>query len=174
MTSSTSTLALAGWGLSIATGLYVGALLAPSIGLREHFNGVWWVALILAATWACDSAAYFVGRQWGTHKLAPSISPQKSIEGTIAGLIASVLICVLGGTLMAESASRFVGLGIVVAVGAVLGDLAESILKRHLGVKDSGWIMPGHGGLLDRIDSLILSAFLAYWYITLTDRIIVQ
>jgi phosphatidate cytidylyltransferase len=166
------TVTLAGWGLSIAAGLYVGVLLAPSIDLREHPNGVWWVALVLGATWACDTAAYFVGRQWGSHKLAPTVSPQKSIEGTVAGLAAAVLFCLLGGTLMAETGVRVAGLGIVVAIGAVLGDLAESILKRHLAAKDSGWIMPGHGGLLDRIDSLILSGFFAYWYITLTDRIV--
>jgi phosphatidate cytidylyltransferase len=165
-----ASLALAGWGFSIATGLYVGALLAPSITLRQRPDGVWWLALILGATWACDTAAYFVGRQWGRHKIAPSVSPQKSVEGTIAGVAAAVVACAMGGVLMGALGPRFVGLGVVIASGAVLGDLAESVLKRHLGAKDSGWMMPGHGGLLDRIDSLLLASFVAYFYITVTDR----
>jgi len=169
--SGGATMAIAGWGLSIASGLYVGVLLAPSISLRERADGLGWLALILGATWACDTAAYFVGRQWGAHKLAPSISPQKSIEGTVAGFVAATVAALAGGAVMGDISVRFLGLGLIVAGAAIVGDLAESVIKRHLGAKDSGWIMPGHGGLLDRIDSLLFSSFFAYWYILITDRI---
>ncbi|HZT06602.1 MAG TPA: CDP-archaeol synthase [Chloroflexota bacterium] len=160
---------LIGWALALAFGLYVGVLLAPSIALRERPDGLLWLVVILGATWACDSAAYLIGRRWGKNRLVPRISPQKSREGTVAGLVASLVVTAVAGAVWSQLGLRVFALGFVIALGAVLGDLMESVIKRHLGAKDSGWVMPGHGGLLDRIDGLLVSSFLAFWYITLTD-----
>lgn len=163
--------ALLGWAVSLATGLYVGGLLAPSIALRDRPDGLGWMTMILAATWACDIVAFLIGRRWGRHKLAPLVSPGKSIEGAIAGAFAATLIGLAAGAFVAQPTLRLVGLGLLVGIGAVLGDLAESALKRQLEAKDSGWIMPGHGGLLDRIDSLLVTSFLGYWYVLMTDGV---
>lgn len=163
--------ALAGWALSITAGLYVGALLAPSIVLRQRPDGLVWTLLVIGATWACDTAAFFTGRRWGRHSFASTVSPQKSLEGAAAGLTAATLAALLGAAVITEAPARVVGLGLLVGIGAIFGDLAESALKRHLGAKDSGWIMLGHGGMLDRIDSLLFTGFLGYLYVTLTDGI---
>lgn len=161
--------ALAEWGTALAGGLYPGLLLAPSILLRERDDGRGWVVMLLLAAWACDTAAFVVGRRWGRHKLAPAISPGKSVEGVIAGVSAAMVVAVVGAGPLGQPLARLVGLGLVVGLGAVLGDLAESALKRQLGAKDAGWLMPGHGGLLDRMDSLLAVSFLGYLYLTLTD-----
>lgn len=162
---------LGGWALSLAAGLYPGVLLAGGIMLRERADGLGWVLLVLIATWACDTAAFFVGRRWGRRKLAPAISPGKTIEGLVAGLLAAVVVAGLASAFLVESPARTLGLGLVVAVGAVIGDLAESAMKRQLGAKDSGWLVPGHGGLLDRVDSLLFTGFLGYLYVTLSDGV---
>lgn len=157
------------WALSLAGGLCIGTLLAPAIALRDRPDGLAWVALILAGTWTCDSLAYAVGGRWGRHHFASAISPHKSLEGVAGGVLACVAVVGLGAGLLGGPVPRAVGLGLVVGVASVLGDLAESSLKRAFGAKDSGWIMPGHGGMLDRIDSLLFSSFLGYLYITATD-----
>ena len=161
--------ALAEWGTALAGGLYLGLLLAPSILVRERDHGLGWVLVLLLGAWACDTAAFVVGRRWGRRKLAPAISPGKSVEGVIAGVGAAVLVSVAAVGPMGQPLARLVGLGLVVGLGAVFGDLAESALKRQLGAKDAGWLMPGHGGLLDRMDSLLAVSFLGYLYLTLTD-----
>lgn len=161
----------AGWALSLAAGLYPGTLLAPAIALRGGADGVGWVLLILIATWACDIAAFFVGRRWGKRKLAPTVSPGKTVEGVAAGVAAGLVVGAIASAFLPEMPVRTIGLGLVVAVAAILGDLAESAMKRQLGAKDSGWVIPGHGGLLDRIDSLLVSSFLGYLYVALTDGV---
>jgi phosphatidate cytidylyltransferase len=165
---STSFSSVQGWALSLAGGVYVGSLLAPAIPLRALPNGLVWVAVILAATWACDSVAFAIGRRYGQHRLAPALSPGKSLEGTAAGFIAAATVGVLGAVITGLPLLRMLGLGLLVGLAAVLGDLAESALKRYLGAKDSGRLMPGHGGLLDRIDSLLLGCFLGYFYVMMT------
>ncbi len=162
---------LGGWALSLAAGLYPGVLLAGGIMLRERPDGFGWVLVVLIATWACDTAAFFVGRRWGRRKLAPAISPSKTVEGLVGGLVAAIVAGAIASVFLLESPARTLGLGIVVAVGAVIGDLAESAMKRQLGAKDSGWLVPGHGGLLDRIDSLLFTGFLGYLYVTLSDGV---
>ena len=109
-----------------------------------------------------------MGRVWGRHKLAPPISPGKTIEGTIGGLVAAVIVGALATVLYPQLGLRLLGLGFAVGISAVAGDLLESALKRRLRVKDSGWIMPGHGGFLDRIDGLLLASFTGYIYVVLT------
>ena len=163
--------ALAGWALSLALGLYAGVLFGPPIALRDRPDGFAWILLILLATWACDSAAYFAGRTWGRTPLAPRVSPKKTVEGVIAGVAGAVAVCSVGALFLDQSLLRLIGMGVVVAAGAILGDLVESAIKRQLSAKDSGWIMPGHGGILDRIDSLLLSGFLASLYVAGTDAV---
>lgn len=142
---------------------YTGMLLSGLIVIRSAIPGFWGSILLLAvyaSVWANDSFAYLVGSKLGRHKLAPQLSPKKSWEGFIAGLIFSGLAWIgisfiPGVTLGIPQAFVF---GVICAFMEVLGDLAESRIKRNVGVKDSGTIMPGHGGLLDRCDSLFLAA----------------
>lgn len=121
-------------------------------------NGHVWLFTALAIVWAADSAAYFAGRHFGKRKLSPRVSPNKTVEGLIGGVLAGVLVGI-GGALLAGAAGSQLPLVVLVALAAVLasvvGDLYESLLKRHAGVKDSGHLIPGHGGVLDRIDGVL-------------------
>lgn len=119
---------------------------------------------VIGSIWANDAAAYFVGSRFGAHKMAPRISPHKSWEGFFGGLLGSVFIWFLVGILHVEGANLPMCLvaGVVVGIAGVLGDLFESRIKRGVGVKDSGNVMPGHGGLLDRSDSLLFGGMVAY------------
>lgn len=125
------------------------------------------VLLTLGVVWAGDSAAYFAGRAFGKHKLAPTISPNKTWEGTLANAIASALAALAFARWMDVGWPYLVGAGLVVSAAGQLGDLLESAFKRSAGVKDSGALLPGHGGLLDRIDALILAAPAVWWYFQL-------
>lgn len=121
-------------------------------------NGHLWLLTALATVWAADSGAYFAGRAFGKHKLAPRISPNKTIEGLFGGLVAGLLVAGLFGWMAGVQVVHLGGLMLVATVAvlaSVLGDLFESLLKRHAGAKDSGHIIPGHGGVLDRIDGVL-------------------
>ncbi|MEW4982441.1 MAG: phosphatidate cytidylyltransferase [Cycloclasticus sp.] len=114
---------------------------------------------LLLLIWIADSGAFFAGRAFGKHKLSPIISPGKSIEGVVGGLLACLLFAFLGANHFAvESAASFILISVYIAFVSVFGDLFESLMKRRANVKDSGAILPGHGGILDRIDSLIAAA----------------
>lgn len=153
-------------GISFFGAAYTGLLLSSILVLRMSIGGFWGgilVLLIYVSIWGNDSFAYLAGSKFGKHKLAPRVSPKKSWEGFIAGLVASMLVwCLItqvpGVTLSIPMALAF---GLVCGLMGVLGDLAESRIKRNSGFKDSGTIMPGHGGLLDRCDSLFLVSVLA-------------
>ena len=149
--------------------LYVGGLTA-SVGLLHRLasDGPRWVLTVFAATFANDTGAYFAGRGFGRHKLYPKISPGKTVEGWFGGLLACL------GVLVAERATFFPALSpwdcVLVAVPASvlgpIGDLVESMLKRSAGVKDSGRLIPGHGGILDRMDALLFVGAWVYTYAT--------
>ena len=121
-------------------------------------NGHLWLFVALAIVWAADTGAYFAGRKLGRHKLSPRISPNKTVEGLAGGVLAGVLVGVAGGALAGTAPSQLPAVALValvVVLFSVVGDLFESLLKRHAGVKDSSDLIPGHGGLLDRMDSVL-------------------
>lgn len=151
--------------VSSVTVLYWGGLLAHLILLRALPQGLAYGLLLLAGTWGADIAAYFVGRRWGRRRIAPRLSPGKTLEGTVAGLIAGLGSAWLVGQGVGLSPAASLQAGAAVVVAAPLGDLIESGLKREAGVKDSGALLPGHGGLLDRFDSLILAGTILYYWV---------
>jgi len=167
-------LPVADWALTISGGLYLGLCGACLVSLRGiRPDGMWWTLTIVPAIMAADTAAYFVGRAWGRHKLAPTLSPGKTWEGYIGGVIAGGLLTPLLASLWRVEAgagatvSGVHGLivGFVIATLAPLGDLAISMIKRQAGAKDSGTILPGHGGALDRVDSILWAAVIGYYYV---------
>lgn len=148
---------------------YIGLLFAHFILLRrvDAMLPYFWLALI--GTWASDSGAFFVGCRFGKHSLAVNISPAKTIEGALGGMAACLLAVVLGGIYFFHlDTADLLFLGLLIAVAAPVGDLAESALKRFAGIKDSGRLFPGHGGVLDRFDSLLFVVPAVYYYVYLT------
>jgi phosphatidate cytidylyltransferase len=135
-------------------------LLAFLVLLRRQEHGLGWVFLVLAASWLGDTGAYFAGRFLGRHPLYPRVSPKKTWEGVAGGIILATVGTLFIGAVAIPglSVSEALVLGPVLCSLGVVGDLAESTLKRSFSVKDSGWILPGHGGLLDRIDSVMFVA----------------
>jgi phosphatidate cytidylyltransferase len=156
--------ALIRWPWSVAGVLYMGLLLSYWILLMDSY-GREWVLLALFSTFAVDTTAFFVGRAWGRRKLAPSISPGKTWEGAIGGLAGGVAAAfVLALILDVGLASWKVAfIGSLIGVSAQLGDLTESKLKRTVGVKEAGSIIPGHGGILDRLDSVVFTGVVVYY-----------
>ncbi|MBC7254651.1 MAG: phosphatidate cytidylyltransferase [Chloroflexi bacterium] len=159
------TQALMTWGVSVAGTLYIGGLLGHFIRLRALEHGMEWMILALVGTWVCDTGAYFVGVRWGRRRFFPAISPKKTWEGALGGLVSGVATVVgLGAWLLQLPVWQGLLLGLCVVLGATFGDLAESVIKRQVGVKDSGHLIPGHGGMLDRIDSLLFVVPIVYYF----------
>jgi phosphatidate cytidylyltransferase len=157
------------WALSMAGGLYVGLLAAHLILIRALPAGLAWTVLALTLTWGGDTAAYFLGRAIGRHKLSLRLSPGKTWEGFFAGLVACLLIGALVGYLALRQAGAIgpvhgLAVGLVTGVLGVFGDLAVSMIKRQVKAKDSSNIIPGHGGVLDRMDSLLFNIVATYYY----------
>ena len=164
------------WAWTIVGALYIGWMLSYWLNLRGLEDGRNWVYLAMLTTFANDTSAYFIGRARGRHKLAPAISPAKTWEGAIGGLICAMLAAIviamvlrlislkLGPTFVFEY-WQIILLGFLVSLFAQLGDLVESLLKRNMGVKESGNLLPGHGGILDRFDSLIFVGAVVYYYV---------
>lgn len=125
-------------------------------------NSPWWLMYLFLLVWGADSGAYFVGRKFGKKKLAPDVSPNKSIEGLYGGLFTAMLIVIVVEIIYLDLSIAehilFLILSVITVFSSVLGDLFESMIKRRAGIKDSGRILPGHGGVLDRIDSLLAAA----------------
>ena len=146
--------------------LYVPLLMAHLVLVRSLPNGVSWLFLIMVIVMAGDSAAYYVGSNLGKTKLYPAVSPNKSVEGAVGGLAGSVIGAVIAKfTFFPELAmADCFAAALLLGVLGQLGDLFESLMKRSCGVKDSGSIIPGHGGILDRLDSILFAAPAAYYY----------
>ena len=162
-------------GTSLLGIFYIGLFSSCLLSIREFYNyadlvyneGGFLIIAIFASIWVCDSAAYFIGSAVGKHKLFPRVSPNKSWEGAIAGFIFAVITLVAAHALLLDEISIMdaVIIGSLVGVFGQVGDLIESLLKRDAGVKDSSSIIPGHGGIFDRFDSLLFSAPIIYQYI---------
>ncbi len=161
------------FALTVAGILYLGWIGAYLISLRNLPEGEWWLLTALPAVWVADSAAYFIGRRFGRRRLSPRLSPKKTWEGYWAGVVAGTL----GGALFAFlwgfftlpgsqiTPLRGAVIGLVLSVLTTLGDLGESMIKRQVGVKDSGNLLPGHGGFFDRIDSWLWGGVLGFYLI---------
>lgn len=135
--------------------------------LERPFADLAWMFVIV---WATDIAAYFVGLTFGRHKMAPKVSPGKSWEGAVAGLIAGALAGMLAAAAFGVPAISGLLLGVVISIAAQIGDLFESAIKRRAGVKDSGGLLPGHGGVLDRFDAVFFAAPVAYAALNVLGR----
>jgi phosphatidate cytidylyltransferase len=158
--------------LTLLGAVYIGGLGGAIAGLRvmpPMEPGPWRIVLLLAIVMMADTAAYFVGRALGRHKLAPSISPGKTVEGAVGGLAGGVLgAWAVSAAGLGLPGFHVVLLGVFVTLAAIAGDLFESLLKRWAGVKDSGRLFPGHGGMLDRLDSLLFGGAVLYYYFSLS------
>ncbi|MBI4498353.1 MAG: phosphatidate cytidylyltransferase [Chloroflexi bacterium] len=162
-----------GWLWTLGGMLYLPLLLGHFLWLRALPQGLAWVLLALLTTFATDTAAYFVGRAVGRRKLAPRLSPGKTWEGAVGGMLGAVAAAALlpgtlallpGGAALPIPLPAALVLGVLLGVAAQSGDLAESYLKRSAQIKDAGRLIPGHGGLLDRLDSLVFAGPIVYYY----------
>ena len=160
------------FGVTLAGIFYIGGLGGYLISLRNLPDGLWWLLLAVPASWFTDMGGYLVGRRFGKHKMSPVLSPKKTWEGYAGG----VLLGVLGTALLAQLWhlrapsilwTQGLILGLVISVITPLGDLGESMFKRQFGVKDSSNLLPGHGGVLDRIDTWLWSSAIGYYLIKL-------
>ena len=164
------------WAWTFAGILYVGRLLSYLVALYGLDNGRSWVFLAVFATFGSDSAAFFIGRAIGKHKLAPTISPKKTWEGAAGGLLGAMAVSLLFLLPTPVQLSTYLNwwqiiiLGLLVSVFGQVGDLVESLLKRNTGVKDSGNFFPGHGGVLDRTDSIVFAAVVVYYWVLWSIR----
>ncbi|HNS52499.1 MAG TPA: phosphatidate cytidylyltransferase [Anaerolineae bacterium] len=161
------------WALTLGAALWLGWLISHFLLLRDLSSpfgfgvGTRWLGLVFLVTWLNDSAAYFVGKAFGRHPFAPYLSPKKTWEGTAGGVIGGVAgTMLLGHWLVGLPWLHGLLLGALVAIVAPLGDLAKSMVKRQVGVKDFSDLIPGHGGMFDRIDSLLFVAPVVYCYAT--------
>jgi phosphatidate cytidylyltransferase len=162
--------AFTNWAWTMAGILYIGWMLSYWVELRNLETGMALVFLAMFTTFANDTGAFFVGRAWGKHALAPSISSGKTWEGAIGGLLSSVVASLLIGIIVKAPYSywQIAIAGLIISIFAQLGDLVESLLKRNTDVKDAGKLIPGHGGILDRMDSLIFTGVIVYYLVELT------
>jgi phosphatidate cytidylyltransferase len=158
------------FNVEIAGIIYIGWLGSYLVSLRELPEGLWWFMLVMPAIWISDGGAYLIGSRLGRHKMAPLISPNKSWEGYLGGVLFGIAGAAILGAIWhlrspVMSLERGLIVGAVVSILCPIGDLGESMLKRGLGVKDAGRILPGHGGFMDRIDSWLWAAPLGYYLI---------
>lgn len=151
-------IALAGGVVALGGAWLALVVLKAATGSHGDSAGAWQVVWLLAAVALADTGAYFAGRRFGRRKLAPRVSPGKTVEGALGGAVAVLAWSACGAALFDGSVARWLLLGVAVVAAAVIGDLFESAFKRTRGVKDSGGILPGHGGVLDRIDSVLPAA----------------
>jgi phosphatidate cytidylyltransferase len=160
--------------ITLAGALYLGWVGAYLLSLRDLPNGMWWFLIALPSVWTADTGAYFLGSKYGKRLLTPRLSPKKTWEGLLAGIVtgpaAGLAFAALAQSQLGPETGitplRGAILGLVLAVLTPLGDLGASMIKRQFGVKDSGTLFPGHGGAFDRVDTWIWGAILSYYVIT--------
>ncbi len=162
------------FAVTISGALYIGWLGSYLVSLRALPDGLWWLWVTLPAVWLADSGAYFIGKRFGRHKLSPRLSPKKTWEGYVGGILFGSLGSI-GWVALWEiwlPASPIITplkvalLGLAIAVITPLGDLGESMIKRQVGIKDSSHLIPGHGGVFDRIDSWLWAGVIGYYFVT--------
>ena len=153
--------------------LYLGLTLGMLSMTRLLPQGEWLIFFLLLVTWASDTGAYYVGTLFGRHRLAPTISPKKTVEGLVGGLIGAIIVAYAARWWFLPELSGLdcLILGTLLTLTGLWGDLAESAMKRSVGIKDSGGILPGHGGMLDRLDSLLFTAPVFYYYVSMASRL---
>lgn len=160
--------AMMNWTWTLGGVFYVGWTMSHFVFLREMDDGRDWVFLALLGTFACDTSAYFIGRIFGRHRMAPVVSPGKTWEGAAGGL-AGAVAAVVGIAILTDLTEvgyhLIIPLAFLLGIFAQLGDLAESAIKRSAETKEAGNLIPGHGGILDRLDSLIFSVVLVYYWV---------
>lgn len=162
------------FAVTLTGAFYIGWIGAYFISLRELPDGKWWFLIALPSVWLADSAAFFVGSRWGKRQLSPRLSPKKTWEGYLSGVLAGIASAAVLGALWQLAATpqahinpiNAAWLGLAMSVLPTLGDLGESMIKRQLGVKDSGNLLPGHGGMFDRLDSWLWGGVIAYYLIS--------
>lgn len=169
--------AISNLGSTLLGIMYVGFFSASILDVREFFNesvftyyqGGYLILAIFVSIWFCDSGAYFIGSAYGLHKLMPRVSPKKSWEGAVAGFVFAVagMIAFKSFAMDFLSMQNAAALGIIVGIFGQVGDLVESLIKRDANVKDSSSLIPGHGGIFDRFDSLLFTAPIVYLYLQL-------
>lgn len=160
--------ALDSWMASITGILLLGWLGSHFFRLRALDEmAIQWTALALLASWSADGAAFMVGKSIGRHKLSPRLSPKKTVEGYIGGIVFGTLITAIAATILGMDVFSVIVLAIVISVITPAGDLGISLLKREAEVKDSGHFLPGHGGALDRVDTILWSVTIAFYLIPL-------
>lgn len=154
------------WAMGLAGAIYIGMPFNFYLLLYSHAHGLEWIFLVIFAVVMSDVGALLVGMRLGRHPFFPNISPRKTVEGAIGGVLMATLVMGLGGFGVLDlPLGHAVALGVLIGVGGEAGDLVESQMKRLAGVKDSSNLIPGHGGVLDRIDSLLFPPILVYLYV---------
>ncbi len=151
--------------LTLGSILFIPFTLSFLVLIRNMPGGIYSIWLVFIGAWSADTFAYFTGRKFGKRKLIPEVSPKKTVEGSIAGFAASAVLVTVYGYLVISPQIHFLVIGIMTGIISQLGDLAASAVKRYAGVKDYGGILPGHGGIMDRFDSIIFTAPIIYLYL---------
>ncbi len=167
-------------GTTLMAVMYIGLFAGSLVSLREFYprigslynQGGYIIISMLSAIWVCDSAAFFGGTKWGKHKLFPRVSPNKSWEGALFGFVFAVLTMIAARALVLDFLSwpATIMLGVIIGTIGQMGDLVESLIKRDAGVKDSSNLIPGHGGIFDRFDSLLFTAPVVLLYLNYFGR----
>ncbi len=155
--------------LIISAALYIAVPLSLCIVVRGQPDGLWWSFTVILTNWGTDSFAYICGRLFGRRKLAPSLSPNKTVEGAIGGGLLGAAIGIGFNILFNHFTTAVVIVSVLVAVSTLIGDLLESAIKRRFDTKDAGSILPGHGGILDRIDGLLVACVVVWLYLLVTN-----
>ena len=156
--------------ITITGFIYIVGFLSLLILIRDYNHGSMLIWLVFIISWCCDTFAYYSGRKFGKHKLCPRVSPKKTVEGSLGGILGSVVGILIWGYFNQNINFmwyQLILLGVIGSIISQIGDLSASLIKRYIGIKDYGNIMPGHGGILDRFDSILFTSPVVYYYIVM-------